>query len=232
MLNPVEPVIHVIFAGKGSRLLQWLTTTHPAAATDFYTDLFKLGYRGTSDEDNDNAPRYHDLIIELPKIENSKNIKYEVSKGLAKNNSDLCNPADDTPSEIIGETGFTLAAPDGYTYPLSYVNTITPQMIENIGKRFNPSRNGEQSELFYNFCNTFYSAAQRLFDMDISKEVFIEGLDKMNIVQYVQNMPEYLEAARDKEKNNGNFDFVAPIIILEGMKFYDDYLLKSLKKDE
>ena len=54
----------------------------------------------------------------------------------------------------------------------------------------------------------------------------------MNIVQYVQNMPEYLEAARDKEKNNGNFDFVAPIIILEGMKFYDDYLLKSLKKDE
>ena len=36
------------------------------------------------------------------------------------------------------------------------------------------------------------------------------------------------ELVKQDEKNR--FDFVAPIIILEGMKFYDDYLIPSLKK--
>ena len=65
--------------------------------------------------------------------------------------------------------------------------------------------------------------------MKVSQEVFMEGFQKMNIVQYVQSLPEFVEAQRDKDKNNGKFDFVAPIIILEGMKFYDSYLLKSLR---
>ncbi|MDE6576574.1 MAG: hypothetical protein K2K58_00175, partial [Muribaculaceae bacterium] len=219
-----QPIIHVMFAGKGSRLLQWVTTTHQAAGENYYRRLFEEGYRGQRKA----FPPYHSLEVHFPKLDKAADIKYEVSKGLAKNNTDLCNPEDDTPSEIVGETGFNLAANDGYTYTLDFVNTITPEMMENIGKRFYPSRE-YPSKKFSEFCNIFYKSAQDLFDMDISKEVFKNGLNQMNIVQYIQTLPEFINASRDKERNNGHFDFVAPIVILEGMKFYDDYLLKSLK---
>ena len=45
----------------------------------------------------------------------------------------------------------------------------------------------------------------------------------MNLTTYIQNMPEVRAA-----KQNQEFDFVAPLIILEGMKFYDEYLLKGV----
>lgn len=223
-INAVAPKVTVVFAGKGSRLLQWLTTTKGDAGKDYYNQLFEEGYVGQRQE----FPPIESLTIEYPTIENSHDIKYEVSKGLAKSATKLCNPTDDTPSEIIGESGFTVRSLDGYVYPLEYVNSITPDMIEWIGNLFDHDDTYPCAK-FYDFCNIFYSAAQQFFDMKVSQEVFMEGFQKMNIVQYVQSLPEFVEAQRDKDKNNGKFDFVAPIIILEGMKFYDSYLLKSLR---
>jgi hypothetical protein len=41
-------------------------------------------------------------------------------------------------------------------------------------------------------------------------------------------MPEYRSAATQAKQNGEPFNFVAPIIILEGMKFYDETLLNLL----
>ncbi|MDE6532441.1 MAG: hypothetical protein K2M27_02775 [Muribaculaceae bacterium] len=223
-INNTSPKVTVVFAGKGSRLLQWLTTTKGDAGKDYYNQLFEEGYVG----ERQIFPPIESLEIEYPTIDNSQDIKYEVSKGLAKSATQLCNPADDTPSEIIGESGFSVRSLDGNIYPVEYVNSITPEMMEWIGNLFNPDDSAPCGK-FFQFCNIFYGAAQQFFDMKVSQEVFMEGFRKMNIVQYVQNLPEFVEAKRDKNKKNGKFDFVAPIIILEGMKFYDDYLLKSLR---
>jgi hypothetical protein len=46
----------------------------------------------------------------------------------------------------------------------------------------------------------------------------------MNISDYVTLMPEYQQAS----KNEKGFDFVAPIIVLEGMKFFEEIILKKL----
>lgn len=220
-----RPYVRVTFAGKGSRLLQWLSTTYPDIAAKYYFQLFVQGYGGQQkiQQTLGQWPR-----IELPTLDNSGDIKYEVSKGLAKNNTDLCNPKDDTPSEIIGEAGFTLVSQMGQAQPVADTNSITPEMVEWIGTLFNPNHNDPCSK-FKEFCGTFYTSAQQLFDMRIPQEVFVNGFRNMNIVQYVQNCPEYIQAQREKSHNNNKFDFVAPIIILEGMKFYDDYLIRNLK---
>ena len=49
----------------------------------------------------------------------------------------------------------------------------------------------------------------------------MNGINSLaNINTYIQNLPEMQKARRQDR-----FDYVAPIIILEGMKFYDEYLM-------
>ncbi|MDE6017194.1 MAG: hypothetical protein K2G85_00090 [Muribaculaceae bacterium] len=213
--------ILVTFAGKGSRLFQWLPTEYPEAAYQYYNSLFIQGFGGADCISED------DFEIKLPTVGNSKNVKYEVSKGLAKSKTDLHNPKNDTPSEIIGESGFEVVSRDNVTYKLSDINTVTPEMIENIGKYFYPTQ--PYAEKFREFCDTFDTISRKLFPLKIGNDFFDKYTKEMNIGQYIQNMPEFKRAAREKDQNDGKFDFVAPIIILEGMKFYDDYLLKPLQ---
>lgn len=53
----------------------------------------------------------------------------------------------------------------------------------------------------------------------------MNGINSMaNINTYIQNLPE-MQKARRQDK----FDYVAPIIILEGMKFYDEFLMNIFK---
>ena len=60
--------------------------------------------------------------------------------------------------------------------------------------------------------------------MTMPWQVIEGGLRNMNISAYIQNLPEYHKAKQSK----GGFDFVAPIIVLEGMKFYDEFFLKGI----
>jgi hypothetical protein len=54
-------------------------------------------------------------------------------------------------------------------------------------------------------------------------------LDEINA--YINSLPEYAAATlKRKESKDRPFEFIAPIIILEGMKFYDDFLLKGISK--
>ena len=54
------------------------------------------------------------------------------------------------------------------------------------------------------------------------------GFQAMNgIGSYIKKLPEYRKALQEKAQHG--FGFVAPIIIIEGMKFYDEVLLPKLK---
>jgi len=54
-------------------------------------------------------------------------------------------------------------------------------------------------------------------------------MNNLNIDSYIRSMPEFRQAQKNKSEGD-SFDFVAPIIILEGMKFYEDYLIKNISQ--
>jgi hypothetical protein len=57
----------------------------------------------------------------------------------------------------------------------------------------------------------------------------MEGFNNMNIGSYIKQLPEYKQAQDSKQKGDSQvFDFVAPIIILEGMKFLEDVIYKKI----
>lgn len=222
-----KPKVIVSFAGKGSRLLHWLAAINSQVATQYYNTMFAQGF-GQSDMVRLMNVQGSGLI--LPKLENN-DIKYEVSKGLVSNMYKLYEPSGDSTSEIIGEDGFQLIDRCGSSAPVSYINTLVPEMIERIGINFKPGpvgQNGLECQRFYLFC-TIFDRVIRSLGIEIPQNTYLEGLRDMNIVQYVQNMPEFMQARASAVDNNGKFDFVAPIIIIEGMKFYDKYLLNYFR---
>jgi hypothetical protein len=63
----------------------------------------------------------------------------------------------------------------------------------------------------------------------MSQKEFMDGFKNMNIDSYVKQLPEY-KLAETSRKADRPFDFSAPVIILEGMKFLEDVLLKKIDK--
>lgn len=223
-----KPRVVVSFAGKGSRLLHWLAAINVEVAKQYYNTMFAQGF-GQPDVARLMSVQGSGLV--LPPLQNH-DIKYEVSKGLVSNRYQLFEPSGDSTSEIVGEDGFVLADSFGDSEPVSYINTLLPEMIERIGVNFKPGpagKSGIECMKFYQFCTIFDNVIRSL-GIEIPQQTYLQGFRDMNIVQYVQNMPEYMQArAVASNGKNSKFDFVAPIIIIEGMKFYDKYLLNHLR---
>lgn len=219
-----RPNVRVTFAGKGSRLYQWLTTINPGAARNYYGNLFVMGYG----EQHLKETLAGWQIIELPKLHDPE-IKFEVSKGLAKGDTTLQKPSKEQPAEIIGESGFELTGSDNIRREIEFTNSITPSMLESIGIRFCANNTQKQADKFTEFCGFFYTAARQLFGWRANPAELERACRQMNITAYVQNMPEFRTAQREASNGGEPFSFVAPIIILEGMKFYDEVLLKLLR---
>lgn len=218
-----KPNVRVTFAGKGSRLFQWLKVINENAANQYYGNMFVMGFGRESLMESLAGWQ----LIELPKL-NDPDIKYEVSKGLAKGDTILQRPKLEQPSEIIGETGFEVIGNDNIRRPLDFTNSITPNMLKSIGIRFCVDSDHVQADKFTEFCGFFYSAASQLFNWKTDPAILEKACRQMSITGYVQNMPEFRKAARESQQTRKPFDFVAPIIILEGMKFYDNTLLKMV----
>lgn len=218
-----KPNVRVTFAGKGSRLFQWLKVINKNAANQYYGNMFVMGFGRESLMESLAGWQ----LIELPKL-NDPDIKYEVSKGLAKGDTILQRPKLEQPSEIIGETGFEVIGNDNIRRPLDFTNSITPDMLKSIGIRFCVDSDHVQADKFTEFCGFFYSAASQLFNWKTDPAILEKACRQMSITGYVQNMPEFRKAARESQQTRKPFDFVAPIIILEGMKFYDNTLLKMV----
>lgn len=73
-----QPNVNVMFAGKGSRIFEWFSTTQFNVAQDYYRQMFIMGCGGMAEAQT--------LLAGWPKIqlkrEVSDDVKYEVSKGL------------------------------------------------------------------------------------------------------------------------------------------------------
>lgn len=219
-----KPRVRITFAGKGSRLYQWLSTINPEAARTYYGKSFILGYG--ENHLKKTLSGWQD--IQLPKLHDPE-IKFEVSKGLAKGNTSLQKPSKNQPSEIIGESGFEVTGMDYVPRPLEFTNSINPAMLESIGVRLCADTQHKQADKFTEFCGWFYTAARKLFKWSVNPRELESACRNMNIIAYVQNMPEFRSAQDEATQGGEPFSFVAPIIILEGMKFYDETLMNLLK---
>jgi hypothetical protein len=92
--------------------------------------------------------------------------------------------------------------------------------LKNFGTEFSYPR---EFKRFTDFVKIFYAFSKDQFGFflpDIQQEI-----NNMPLVSYVNNIPEYI-LARDGQ----DFDFEAPVIILEGMCFLDEVLMKKIFK--
>lgn len=219
------PMVNVMFAGKGARIFEWFGTIQHTAANSYYQQMFIKGYGGMDEARTTLAgPPQIQLAEEV-----SNSVKYEVSKGLALPPSESIKaPADDMGAiEILGEDNFEIIkASTGETVTLNFDNAITPKMMEHINiylveKVITPFT----CKRFSDFSLLFFNATSHLFGLKLTQGDFIDGFRNMNILSYISNQPEYRRAKANKQ----GFDYVAPVIILEGMKFYEEVLLKKLK---
>jgi hypothetical protein len=222
--------VDIKFVGKGSRIFDWLSVINNNVAQQYCREQFVHGMGGMQaiSQMLNNWPHFNlrtaaDLAgNDIDKSE----VKYEVAKGLAMPVNELYVPQDNVGIEILGEEGFSIvAASTGKSTPLQFDNSITPQMMEQLGKYFMAPTMGQPCKRFIDFAGVFYKYASHLFELKMTQNDFMTAFRNMSINSYIQNQPEFRAA---KNRKDGSFDYVNPIIILEGMKFYEEYLLKGI----
>lgn len=214
-----RPHVLITFAGKGARTMEWLSTaTNDDLANQFYQAMFLKGLG-----ESDYGAFISGLNIAFPKTI-TNDVKFEVSKGLAMESTTLMRPFDCAPIEVIGEEGFTIEDANGNNILLDADNSITPEMMASLGDKF--YGNSAAGPRFQDFLNLYYQVTQQFFGMKLNPSAVGNALQNMGLLSYIRDTPEYLHA-----KRAGEFDFVSPILILEGSKFYKDFLLKNIGND-
>ena len=218
-----KPIVKVVFAGKGARIFEWFGSVTESEADKYYLDLFVKGMGGMSvaQELLNNKPEFNPSDARAK----DEDIKCEVAKGLTYPAKKILVPAKNIATEIIGEEGFVFSGSNGEEIKLPSGAVITPSMMECIGGQFRLSPSSSPCPRFTEFAQIFQGYASQFFGFKMTPQEFMSSLANMNIGAYIANMPEFREAQKESD---GEFDFVAPIIILEAMKFYDDHLLKSI----
>lgn len=224
----VDPIsgVQIVFAGKGARIFDWLSVRDLDMAVAYFRTMFKAGAGIKMKNDS----------IQLTGLHNgksNKDVKFEVSKGLASENGNIEAPKESF--EIFGENGFKGYSADGTVYDYSFDTKLTPEWMRLIGSGFirQPQPN---SQCFTQFLSIYVGAIQKVLGIGMDRDEIIRGLEQMRIVQYLtQEVPRFKEAMEryrndTRPDDQKKFDYVAPIIILEGMKFYDKHLLKCFKK--
>lgn len=229
------PQIFIAFAGKGARIFDWFEAVNPKAAKDYYTQMFIRGIGGMEKAKTTITPIGNpDPIININafKKDNNADIKYEVSKGLAipTYKSKILVPKEKQAIEILGEEGFCVYTSTGEMKYLDFSNSVTPEMMEQLGSYFvsSPEPGKPPCPRFMDFADLFYKASSQMFGFNMKPDDFKAGFNNMNIEAFIKQDSDYIEA--QKRKNDKQpFDYVAPIFIMEGMKFYEERILKALK---
>ena len=105
-------------------------------------------------------------------------------------------------------------------------------MIEHIGDCFIylPQNGKPPCPRFMDFADLFFKVSSSMFGLKMSPSDFLVGFQDMNIENYIKGESEFIEAQKRKSEEQKKFDYVAPIIILEGMKFFEKHLLKGIQK--
>lgn len=220
------PQTYIVFAGKGSRIFEWLSSVDNESAIKYYQTLFINGIGGIQ-EIAKYLCNYAQIGI---KPRRDDQVKYEVAKGLVYGSSQpLLVPDSNDAIEILGEENFRLKLANGTIVPLPFDNSITPQMMEQMGSYLLAPMATTPCKKFIDFAGIFYSATKQLLLRSLSDSGFKHGFTAMNIGQYITNLSDFRAAQERKRTAGGDFDYVAPIIIIEGMKFYDHFLMDCLK---
>ncbi|MBK9318401.1 MAG: hypothetical protein IPM91_05985 [Bacteroidetes bacterium] len=225
------------FAGKGARIFDWFSAVNSSAANDYYTKMFIRGIGGENVAKQTITPvNFPTQIINIntQKKDNNADVKYEVSKGLAipTYNAQILVPKNKEAIEILGEEYFCVISPTGELKYLNYGNSITPEMMEYIGEYFisSPQQGQQPCPKFMEFADLFFKVSSSMFGLKMSQSDFMNGFQDMNIESYVKEDPDFIEAQRRKKEEQKKFDYVAPIIILEGMKFFEKTFVKRYSK--
>lgn len=231
------PKVKIAFAGKGARIFEWFNAVDPSAANTYYTQMFIRGIGGEPVARKTIMPVSQSPLkiidINSHKGESYNDVKYEVSKGLAipTDITQILVPANKQAIEILGEEHFCIVMPNGEFRYLESTNSITPEMLEHIGDYFinYPPQGSKPCPRFMDFADLFYKVASSMFGLKMSSADFMAGFHDMNIENYIKSIPEFIEAKKRKLDEQKKFDYVAPVIILEGMKFFEKHLLKGIK---
>ena len=239
-----KPTFQIIYTGKGSRIMDWLNAIDPKVSEDYYLNIFLKGFglddaKVHIDWSKHNPNMGEHAVSFVDRTQYSYDIKYEVAKGLAAstNNEKIFTiDTEDMPLEILGEDNFYLKV-NGTKQALSSDDYISGQMIEMIGQKFilNPQNNQEPCPKFKIFAEYYFGVAVKYFDLDITVDEFKKGLFSMNIVDYIRQLPDFKRAVVDKRENKNNedgFNFVSPILILEGINFFENIILENLKSKQ
>ncbi len=214
-LRPNDPKfsIAVTFAGKGARLFDWLGAVRDVnTANNIYKAMFNLGLGATDWQDF-----YERLNITISD-KAVDDVKYEVSKGLAYDYFTPKHPHGGEDLEVLGEEGFWITDDNGDRIALDLDNSITAEWMEQIGsRRFGCSNKGTGMKfrlfmaLFTKLANTYFNAGLRNVD---------EIQNNMDVLSYIHTS-EAFQMARQKARGEEKFDYVEPILIIEGMQFYN-----------
>jgi hypothetical protein len=155
-------------------------------------------------------------------MKSSPDVKFEVSKGLAIQNGTLRVPKETF--EVFGEDGYQGFSPDNKTYQYNFATKLTPEWMEHIGGFIR--QNSPQCPCFAKFCQIYASGVSKILGLKLDVHQFQQGLSTMNIDQFIQQDLAPFRQAKERAMKTNRFDYVAPIIIIEGIKFYEKYLLK------
>ncbi|WP_442591217.1 hypothetical protein ACSBL2_08290 [Pedobacter sp. AW31-3R] len=237
-VKAIPPKIKIAFAGKGSRIFDWFTAVNSAAADDYYTQMFIRGMGGEAVARQTITPISTSPLkiidINSQRGTNNADVKYEVSKGLAipTHITSILVPTNKQAIEILGEDNFCVVTPTGEFKYLESTNSITPEMLEHIGNHFIclPPDGKPHCPRFMDFADLFYKVSSTMFGLKMNAADFMAGFQDMNIENYIKGEPGFIKAQKRKHDDQKEFDYVAPIIILEGMKFFEKHLLKGIQK--
>ena len=214
------PKVKIIFAGKGSRIFDWWYASTPNVALGYYTMLYAVGMGAA------NVEQMKDYIervnIEL-KDDRREDVKYEVSKGLITNGSNLSRLLQDS-IEIIGEEGYHLPDPQDSTkkVELPFDKVITTAMLEQLGGKFGYNNRLQAPPQLKKFFDVFNFTTKKFFST--SFDSVKEAMSDMELDKFIAENEDYRKAW-DRKATSG-FDFVAPIIIMEAGCFLKEILKK------
>ena len=228
----IAPYINIAFAGKGARIFDWFDAINPKASKEYYTQMFIRGIGGLEVAKKTIKPFSPDKIIKINevKLEDNADVKYEVSKGLARPTDKILVPKVKKAIEILGEDGFIIFNPNGNKEKLDFSNSITSEMMEHLGSLFVKYNEPgvPPCPRFMDFADLFYKVSSSMFGFNMKQEEFINGFNDMNIEAFIRQEPDYIEAQK-KRKEAKEFGYKAPIFVMEGIKFFEERILKAIR---
>ena len=232
--NNFRPVVYLKTAGKGARIFEWLSCINKGLAENYYRTSYLAGLAGTVEsnaaiEQSAGQFIYDVNVSEFTRGEASNDIKYEVSMGLVASNSKLLVPSEEKIIECMGEDNFYVVNSESQErVALKFDDGVSSDMFRYLGSNFMCPQRGQYVK-FQNFVNIFYMVASNFgISKFFSQNEILDFLRNMELNRYIKEMPEYQMAMR-KNDYNKPFGFLYPPIILEGMNFLDEFLLKKIK---